>query len=137
MVPSRSIMINATEAALTNREPEQPSKRTVTHQRRYASRRPQGRTIRSECYSPRPSVQPLDQPRARARRPEGAANVSLPSLCNCQRPKQKHPRPRENGSNRWLAQMPRQTRRRTRTLTQPRQGCKRQIEALRCGGSAM
>ena len=118
-------------------ETEQPSKRTVTHQRRYASRRPQGRTIKSECYSPRPSVRPLDQPRARARRPEGAANVSLPSLCNCQRPKQRHPQPRQERVQQMTCSDVRQTRRRTRSLAQPHQGCKRQIEAPRCSGSAM
>jgi hypothetical protein len=68
-------------------QPEQPSKRTVTHQKKIRFQTPSRPNQRS------PSTTHPDRRSGRSispvlahERPEGAANVSLPSLCNCQRP---------------------------------------------------
>ena len=86
--------------------------------KRHAIARPQDQTNEIQVLlEPRPPVRPLDQPPcSRTRGPEGAANVSLPSLCNCQRPKRNYPQPRNIRAYRLTCSDVRLSGRRTETL---------------------
>ena len=68
-------------------------------------------------------------------KPEGAANVSLPSICNCQRPKQRHPQPRISGPTARLALLSTNSAQ-TENLA-CRTGDSKSKSSVRCGGSAM
>ena len=126
------------QMTVTTHEPEQPSKRTVTHQRRYAPERPQSQTNEIRVYSNPDhrsgrSISPVlahEDPRAPPTYPFLAyATVK-------DRSKNTH-RPRKNGPNRLTCSDVRQLGAEQRTLAQPHQEGKRQIAPSGAAGAAM
>src|SRR5579863_2969801 len=85
-------------------EPEQLSKRTVTHRKDtlQTPSKPNHRSPSTLSTQTRQSGRSISAPLARGR-PEDAANVSLPSLFICQRSERSRQWPRENGPTDWLA----------------------------------
>ena len=87
--------------------------------KRHAIARPQSQTNEIQVLLETQTAGPAAQSAPRLRtRPEGAANVSLPSLCNCQRSERNRPQPRTIRAYRLTCSDVRQSGRRTENLAQ-------------------
>ena len=85
--------------------------------KRHAIARPQSQTNEIQVLLETQTAGPAARSALRSRtRPEGAANVSLPSLCNCQRPERNRPQPRNLRAYRLTCSDVRRSGRRTETL---------------------